>query len=101
VPPARAVFSLAAFFGTFSRPPGGDIVRFSRDMEDQNDFARSAARAFKESVVTGGKGDKTSSPRSRFCICACPKTRWTFSRNGLVDRAWLISVGRSGPSLRP
>jgi hypothetical protein len=26
-------------------------------MEDQNDLARSAARAFKENVVTGGKGD--------------------------------------------
>jgi hypothetical protein len=27
-------------------------------MEDQNDLARSAAQAFKENVVTGGKGDK-------------------------------------------
>jgi hypothetical protein len=36
---APAVFHLAAFFGTFSRPPGGDIVRFSPDMEDQNDLA--------------------------------------------------------------
>jgi hypothetical protein len=26
-------------------------------MEDQNDLARSAAQAFKENVVTGGKGD--------------------------------------------
>jgi hypothetical protein len=34
-------------------------------MEDQNDLARSAARAFKANVVTGGKGDKAELARAK------------------------------------
>jgi hypothetical protein len=36
-------------------------------MEDQNDLARSAARAFKANVVTGGKEDQAELVASRFC----------------------------------
>jgi hypothetical protein len=60
-----AIFAYSCFMNTAMSPDyAGDqlwipnIVRFSRHMEDQNDLARSAARAFKANVVTGGKGDK-------------------------------------------
>jgi hypothetical protein len=36
-------------------------------MEDQNDLARSAARAFKANVVTGGKGDKAEFAAQPVC----------------------------------
>jgi hypothetical protein len=48
-------------------------------MEDQNDLVRSAARAFKANVATGGKGDKAELAAQPLLCTGRRNTRKSFS----------------------
>jgi hypothetical protein len=65
-------------------------------MEDQNDLARSAARAFKANVVTGGKGDKAELAAQPL-LCTGRRNTWkSFSSDNsesLPDRPGCLEPG--------
>src|ERR1700704_1365784 len=76
--PSSHDLSLAAFTISMAESSFRYTHRFSRDMEDQNDLARSAARASKANVVTGGKGDKAELAAQPL-LCTGRRNTWKAS----------------------
>jgi len=64
-------------------------------MEDQNDLARSAARAFKANVVTGGKGDKAELAAQPL-LCTGRRNTWKRFSSDNSESCPVLADGTTG-----